>query len=157
MGGGNRDDSPCGIEYIQADATNLENIADESIESISALCSVEHFGLGRYGDTIQPDAWECALKAFQRVLQKGGRLYFSVPVGQISKVCFNAHRVFRPELIIDTLDKMDIEEFSYIDGFGTIICMERENGKLKIHKDKLDSIPEFKNNGVVGLFEFVKK
>ena len=145
------------MEYIQADATNLENIADESVESISALCSVEHFGLGRYGDKIQPDAWECALKAFQRVLKKGGRLYFSVPVGQISKVCFNAHRVFRPELIINTLDKMDIAEFSYIDGFGTIICMERKNGELQVYKDKLDSIPEYKNNGVVGLFEFVKR
>lgn len=145
------------MKYIQADATNLENISDESVESISALCSVEHFGLGRYGDTIQPNAWECALRAFERVLKKGGRLYFSVPVGQISKVCFNAHRVFRPEIIINTLKSMDIVEFSYIDGFGTTICMERKNGKLETYKDKLDSIPEFKNNGVVGLFEFIKK
>ncbi len=145
------------MKYIQADATNLENIADSSIESISALCSVEHFGLGRFGDRIEPDAWEKALKAFQRVLKKGGRLYFSVPVGQISKICFNAHRVFRPELIIDTLDDMDIVEFSYIVGFGTTICMERKNGTLQVYKDKLDSIPEYKNWGNTGLFEFVKR
>lgn len=97
------------------------------------------------------------MKAFQRALKKGGRLYFSVPVGQVSKVCFNAHRVFRPELIINTLDKMDIEEFSYIDGFGTIICMERKNGALQVYKDKLDSIPEYAKGGRVGLFEFVKR
>lgn len=135
----------------------MENVENESVESISALCSVEHFGLGRFGDKIEPDAWEKALKAFQRVLKKGGRLYFSVHVGQTSKVCFNAHRVFRPELIIDTLASMDIVEFSYIDGFGTTICMERKNGALQVYKDKLDSIPEFKNNGNTGLFEFVKR
>ncbi|WP_337190729.1 DUF268 domain-containing protein [Helicobacter saguini] len=142
---------------MQADATNLENIADCSIESLSALCSVEHFGLGRYGDKIEPDAWEKALKAFQRVLKPGGRLYFSVPVGQANKVCFNAHRVFKPEKIINALDKMDVVEMSYIYKLDTIMCYERVNGELIVHKENLDSIPDLVNNGHTGLFEFVKK
>ena len=146
-----------GVRYIQADATNLEHIEDNSIESISALCSVEHFGLGRYGDPINPDAWYLALKSFQRVVKSGGRIYISVPVGVIDKVCFNAHRVYRPQTIIESFDKCDIVEFSYIKGFDTIICMQRDNSELKIHGDNLKSIPDIKNNGVTGLFEFIKR
>ena len=146
-----------GISYIQANATLLENIADNSLESISALCSVEHFGLGRYGDPIEPDAWEKALRAFQRVLKPGGKLYFSVPVGQIDKVCFNAHRVYRPQTIIDVLDEMQILEMGYISTLDVIECMKWQKDHLEIYQSCLDSIPEYQNNGNTGLFEFIKK
>ena len=146
-----------GISYIQANATLLENIADNSLESISALCSVEHFGLGRYGDPIEPDAWEKALRAFQRVLKPGGKLYFSVPVGQIDKVCFNAHRVYRPQTIIDVLDEMQILEMGYISTFDVVECMKWQKDHLEIYQSGLDSIPEYQNNGNTGLFEFIKK
>ena len=146
------------ISYIQANATLLENIADNTLDSLSALCSVEHFGLGRYGDPIEPDAWEKALRAFQRVLKPGGKLYFSVPVGQTDKVCFNAHRVYRPQTIIDTLDQMQILEMGYIPGaFDVIECMKWRDGGLQINKENLSSIPDFDNSGFTGLFEFIKK
>ena len=41
-----------GIDFIQTNATDLSNIPDESIETLSSLCALEHFGLGRYGDPI---------------------------------------------------------------------------------------------------------
>lgn len=65
-----------GVEYITADATNMDNISSNSIESLSALCSIEHFGLGRYGDPINPSAWEEALKSFSRVIMRGGGALF---------------------------------------------------------------------------------
>lgn len=147
-----------GIESIQADCTHLENIADNSLESISALCSVEHFGLGRYGDPIAPNAWADALKAFQRVLKSNGKLYFSVPVGQKDKVCFNAHRVFRPESIIEAVDKMQLLEFSYIcDVCETRLVAQYRDEKLHWDENARKSIPEMDKNGCVGLFEFIKK
>ena len=124
---------------------------------MSALCSVEHFGLGRYSDPIDPMAWEKALKAFQRVLKPGGKLYFSVPVGQKNKVCFNAHRVYIPQIIIDTLDQCEILEMSFIQNFDTKMCMWRENGHLKIDEKMLQAIPDYSNSGLTGLFEFRKK
>lgn len=145
-----------GLQYLQADATNLEQIADSSLESISALCSIEHFGLGRYGDPIDPMGWEKALLSFERVLKIGGKMYISVPVGQRDKVCFNAHRVYRPQTIIDTLKHCQIREMSYIVGLDTRLCMEYKDGKLHIDEDGLGSIPDMKNWGVTGLFEFEK-
>lgn len=65
-----------GLKFIQADATNLEGIPDNSIESLSSLCAPEHFGLGRYGDPIDPDACFKAMKSMQRVVQRGGVSFY---------------------------------------------------------------------------------
>lgn len=60
-----------GLNFIQADATNLENIPDNSLESLSSLCAPEHFGLGRYGDPVDAQACFKAMKSMQRVTGGG--------------------------------------------------------------------------------------
>ena len=52
-----------GIDYIQTDAMEMDNVPDNSIETLSAICSLEHFGLGRYGDPIDFDGWKKAIQA----------------------------------------------------------------------------------------------
>ena len=89
-----------GLRFTQDDATELKRFADDSLESISSLHAAEHFGLGRYGDAIDPDAWSKFAHALTRVLRPGGHLYFSVPCGR-EKLHFNAHRVFSPDTLID--------------------------------------------------------
>lgn len=105
------------LKFIQSDATNLASVPDGSISSLSSLHAVEHFGLGRYGDDIDPDAWKKVLHSFERVLQKGGRLYLSVPIGERNHVVYNAHRVFKPQTIIDELSDMSLKKFSYIENY----------------------------------------
>lgn len=103
-----------GLSFIQADATNLDNIPDESISSLSSLHAIEHFGLGRYGDPINPDSWKLVLNAIQKKICRGGLFYLGLPISNKSQVYFNAHRVFNPKLIIDELDSMKLLSFSYI-------------------------------------------
>ena len=100
-----------GLDFVEADATNLESIEDETIDSLSALCSIEHFGLGRYGDPIDPEACFKCFGAIQRKLVSGGNLYISVPIGE-ECLCFNAHRVFYPSTIIQSFSDMELMEFS---------------------------------------------
>jgi len=88
-----------GLDFIQADATELKGIKSNSIKSLSSLHAVEHFGLGRYTDPIGPDSWKKAINSLERVLAKGGKLYFSVPIGK-ERLNFNAHRVFDPQTIL---------------------------------------------------------
>ena len=108
------------VDFIQADATNLDNIPDESIESLSSLCALEHFGLGRYGDPVDPYACFKAFSAIQRKTKKRGKIYISVPVGK-EHLEFNAHRVFYPETIINSFNECKLLEFSYINpNFGQI-------------------------------------
>lgn len=105
-------------EYIQADATELSEIPDNSIKSLSTLHAVEHFGLGRYGDHVDCNAWYTVIKNLQRVLAKDGKLYFSLPVGKNEKVCFNAHRVFSPNTIIKSFDLLKLEKMFLIHEFS---------------------------------------
>lgn len=102
------------LHFIQADATMLENVEDNSIESLSALSSLEHFGLGRYGDPIAPEACFKCFGAIQRKIKTGGYLYLSVPVG-MERVEFNAHRVFYAGTVADSFSEMQLVEFSSID------------------------------------------
>lgn len=106
------------LTFIQDDATNLSNIADDAIESISALCSLEHFGLGRYGDPIDPDAHKKVFQNIQRVLKKGGDLYLSLPVAATCRLEFNAHRIYSPSYVLEKFALMDLIEFSCVSHDG---------------------------------------
>lgn len=103
-------------------------------DSISSLHAIEHFGLGRYGDPINPDGYIFALKNINLMLKKGGKFYFSVPMGP-SRVEFNGMRVFSLSLLLDIL-KPDykIDSFDYIDDLGNF----NENISLSNkNKDKI--------------------
>ncbi len=102
-----------GVDFIQSNATTLENIENESIASLSALCSLEHFGLGRYGDPVDPNACFKSFESIQRVMKREGEIYISVPIG-IEHLEFNAHRVFYPSTIVESFNEMELQEFSVI-------------------------------------------
>jgi len=103
-----------GLTVLQADATHLSNIPDNSVESLSSLHAIEHFGLGRYGDPIDPDACSHAMAALARVLRPGGRLYFSVPIGR-QRVEFNSQRIFGPDKVLDAFSDLKLVSFSVVD------------------------------------------
>jgi hypothetical protein len=108
-----------GLSFLQSDATRLDNLADDSVESVSTLHAVEHFGLGRYGDPIDPDACFTAMRSLSRVLAPRGRLYFSVPIGR-ERVEFNAHRVFDPYTILDAFRDLRLVSFAAVDDAGDL-------------------------------------
>ena len=135
-----------GVDFRQADATELEGIENESIYSISALCSLEHFGLGRYGDPIDPEACFKAMKSVERVLASGGNAYISVPIGY-EHLEYNAHRVFFAKTVKDTFSGCELAEFSTTDG----TCIEK-NTPIGKYDDEKKSW-----GGRFGLFHFVKK
>lgn len=106
-----------GLSFMQGNAIKLENIADESIESISTLHAVEHFGLGRYGDPINANGCFEAMAELARVLKKGGHLYFSVPISNREGIVYNSHRVFKPTTILERFSQLQLLEFAYIQDY----------------------------------------
>lgn len=84
---------------------------DGSINSLSCMHVVEHIGLGRYGDPLDPEGTKKAIKELARVLAPGGNLYFTTPVGR-PRVNFNAHRVHAPQQIIDWFQDLKLVHFS---------------------------------------------
>ncbi|BCS51976.1 DUF268 domain-containing protein [Geobacter sp. SVR] len=106
------------VEFHQWDMT-VPSCGQVEADSVSCLHTIEHVGLGRYGDRIDPDGWKCALINVLSLLKENGVLWLSVPIG-IERVEFNAHRIFNPHTI-DTLlcgSGMELLEFSYVDGTG---------------------------------------
>ena len=90
---------------------------DESVESLSSLHAAEHFGLGRYGDTVDAEAFFVAMKNFERVLKYGGKLFLALPCGEKDMICFNAHRIFYPHTVLSAFSKMRLLEFEVIKNY----------------------------------------
>lgn len=104
---------------------------DNSIESLSSLCVVEHIGLGRYGDPLDPSGSEKAMCEIQRVLKSGGYCYFSVPIlGNTNTVFFNAHRSFSDNYIENCFSLCKVIDKMYI--YGNSLQKDREDDKFGI-------------------------
>lgn len=99
-----------GLRFVQGDATTLEGITATSVSSFHAL---EHFGLGRYGDPLDPIGHIRGLRALGGAVAPAGHLYVGFPVGK-ARVEFNAHRVIDPRLAVTTLDEFELLQFSLV-------------------------------------------
>lgn len=131
-----------GLSFIQADATRLESILSQSVPSLSCLHAIEHFGLGRYGDPIDPEAPFKAANALSRILAPGGYLYLATPVGR-QRLEFNAHRIFAPETVLQTFQSLELTEFSAVTDGGNLV-------------ERCDPSTVREANYACGLFEFRK-
>ena len=131
-----------GLSFIQDDATEMAQIATDSVESLSSLHVAEHLGLGRYGDAVDPHACFRFMASLQRVLAPGGTLYFSVPVGR-ERVEFNANRVFSPRTILGSFSGLRLLSFSFVGDDG---CLNENQDPLALPESEL----------ACGLFEFSK-
>lgn len=103
----------------RADLTRLP-FPTGSVESISCMHVVEHVGLGRYGDPLDPIGDLRAIKELARVLARGGSLLFVVPVGE-PRVAFNAHRVYSYDQIAESFPGLRIEQFALVDDRGGFV------------------------------------
>jgi len=98
----------------------------ESISSLSCMHTVEHVGLGRYGDQLDPEGDLKAIKELIRVLSPSGSLLFVVPIGRKPKIMFNAHRIYTYEQISKYFSQLKLKEF-------TLIPEKEEDGSLIIN------------------------
>lgn len=119
-----------GLTSNHADLNKLP-FADNSLNSLSCMHTVEHIGLGRYGDSFDPDGDIKAINELKRVLAKGGSLLFVVPIGK-PKIEFNAHRIYSYEQITEYFKELTLKEFSLITDSADFI----ENAKIDTVKEQ---------------------
>jgi hypothetical protein len=137
-----------GISFKQADLTDESVVPNDYCDSLTCLHALEHFGLGRYGDTVDPSGWKLGLSNLARLLTSGGRLYLSVPIGR-EVVMFNAHRVFDPIRVVESAGEygLVLDHFSWIAGT-----------KFNLSHDwNRDLISLGSSDYSLGIFEFLKK
>ena len=92
-----------GVVFRQADLMNPASLPSTAgggyCDSLSCLHVIEHFGLGRYGDPVNPQGYQLGIANMVKLVQPGGTFYLSTPIGQ-ERVEFNANWVFDPASII---------------------------------------------------------
>ena len=101
-----------GLNIVNGSITQLP-FSDGSISSLSCLHVLEHIGLGRYGDPVDPSGYRYAAQELARILAPGGSLLIGTPIGR-ERLCFNANLVFAPTTIVKLFAGLVLKEFSYI-------------------------------------------
>jgi SAM-dependent methyltransferase len=84
-----------------------------SLESVSCMHVIEHIGLGRYGDPLDPDGDLKAIGELSRVVAPGGTLLIATPVGR-ERICYNAHRVYDHRKFAAMFSGLTLKEFALI-------------------------------------------
>ncbi|HET7464275.1 MAG TPA: DUF268 domain-containing protein [Longimicrobium sp.] len=90
---------------------------DAAFDAVVSLSSIEHFGLGRYGDPLNLDADTAAAAEMRRVLRPGGTLVVttSLTAGRAA-LAFNAHRIYGLEqarALFAGMERVDERFFSH--------------------------------------------
>jgi hypothetical protein len=140
-----------GVVFKQADLMRSDSLPDSGkgyCDSLSCLHAIEHFGLGRYGDPIDPAGHERGIANMALLLQPGGTFYLSTPIGR-DRVEFNANRVFDPASIIRLVEShgLALHKLMVI-GRGGVV---RE---MQATPETLQSLAEAPYN--LGMFVFTK-
>jgi len=109
------------VDFHQLDL--MEELPPEWLEctdSLSCLHTIEHFGMGRYGDPIDGQGHLKGLGQLKRMVARSGTIYLSTPMGS-QRIEFNAHRIFSAETCLKWFEiGWEIISFSYIDDDGTL-------------------------------------
>ncbi|NQV78294.1 MAG: DUF268 domain-containing protein [Lutibacter sp.] len=90
-----------GLNFRQVDIMSKHGLSTiDKYPSVSCLHTIEHFGLGRYGDGFNLQGWKAGLENILGLVEYSGFFYLSTPIGR-RRIEFNAHRVFDPKELIE--------------------------------------------------------
>ena len=111
--------APVELDGLYTGAADLMKLdfPSDSIASLSCMHVIEHIGLGRYGDPLDPDGDLKAIGELVRVLAPDGNLLVATPVGR-PRVAFNAHRVYDHEAFAGYFAPLELVEFALIEERG---------------------------------------
>jgi len=79
-------------------------------DAIVSLCTIEHLGLGRYGDPFDLGADRRAVRNLVGALRKGGHLVFTTTLSGLPKpsIWYNAHRMYTYEALVGYLEGLEL-------------------------------------------------
>ena len=108
------------IGFLQGDLMRLDPGLVGICDSLSCLHALEHFGLGRYGDGIDPQGHLKGFANLHQMLEAGGLLYLSFPVG-MPQVQFNEQRIFDPVEVLQWSEgRFELTQFHCVDDQGEL-------------------------------------
>jgi len=82
---------------------------DESFDLITAISTIEHCGLPRYGEEEVPNGDKLAVKEIYRILRKGGYFIITVPFGR-SMIYRDEYRIYSMGTFMDLVEDFQVIE-----------------------------------------------
>ena len=102
-----------GLSVVIGNAQESLGSFKDKFESVSSLHSIEHFGLGRYGDSLDAEGHTKGLFNIAGCVTLGGNLYVSFPIGE-DGLEFNSQRIISPSWPIALLKDFELKDFVLI-------------------------------------------
>jgi Caenorhabditis protein of unknown function, DUF268 len=138
------------IKFCQKDITQRDNDLIECTDSLSCLHTLEHFGLGRYGDPVDYNGHRKGFENLARMVSPSGKFYFSVPIGKVQRFEFDAHRVFCIPYLLTMFNEsgLSIVSFHYVDDAGELHLLEDARS--------IPASETFELQNGCGIFELIK-
>ena len=135
------------ITFKKVDINKVPAKYIKQYESVSCLHTIEHIGLGRYGDKINVNGHLDAIENIAKLVKMNGFLYLSVPISSKTQVYFNMHRVMHPNEIPTCnilKNKFSLISFDYIDDNGNLLT--------NVSIDEIEKLPTYG----CGIYQFIR-
>lgn len=102
-------------------------LPNASFDCIISMCSLEHFGLGRYGDEFDPEGDAKAFREWRRLLKPGGYMVFTTTITRGGpQIAFNAHRIYSRGQLGEFVRRMELVEEAYYNPALERLCSFEE-------------------------------
>ena len=107
----------CSFTFVQGDVRQMPFL-DDFFDIVTIVSTIEHVGLGRYGDPIDTDGDKKAIEEIRRIVKPGGMLIMTIPCGY-DTICYSKDRVplgkvYSSQSLLRLLLAFQIMEMSYI-------------------------------------------
>ena len=105
------------LHVIVGDIEKTE-FEDNFFDAVSAISTLEHIGLGRYGDKIDNHGDKKAVSEIKRIISSKGLVLVTVPFGRshTSKL----HRVYDKERLMSLVEEFKIQKVEYFSNTGKL-------------------------------------
>lgn len=110
-----------------------------------SVSSIEHSGLGRYGDALDPEGDLKTMNLLSKIIKKDGLLILEIPIGT-DKISFNASRVYGKFRLLLLFEKWELlKTYGYNtnilndsrgEGRGAYFVLKNTEDVLKNNKSK---------------------
>ena len=110
------------ITFTQRDLMIPDDRFDDYTDSLSCLHTLEHFGLGRYGDPIDYHGYVKGFENLARMVRPGGTFYLSLPISRRQRIEFDAHRLFGVPHVVELVEgQFDIVEAAIVNDAEDVV------------------------------------
>lgn len=99
------------LKFYQCDARKTP-FPEEFFDAIVAISTIEHVGIGYYGDPVYPEGDFIVMRELKRILKKGGQLLMTLPYCR-KIVQTNIERIYDEERIHKLIEGFHIRKKQY--------------------------------------------